>query len=355
MRIGANVGFLLKPWQSAMGFLKTIVGLESDMRMANNKYGLEVVATEINGLEALRAALTAEENGLAKAFDAVISLLLANNGRVTVTGIGKSGHVARKIAATLASTGAPSSFVHPSEASHGDLGMIGRGDMIIALSNSGETAELGDIIAYAGRFGIPLVAMTSGAGSTLARAADIALILPPAREACAITRAPTTSTTMMMALGDALAVTVLRRKGFTANEFHQFHPGGKLGAALKRVTDLMHHTSMPLCGPDEKVSSAVEIITQMGFGCVGVTNGEGALIGIVTDGDLRRHFRAALNDARVEEVMTRDPQTVRETSLAAEALSLLSERKITAVFIVNEAHHPLGLLHVHDCLSVGVV
>ncbi|PQA88551.1 KpsF/GutQ family sugar-phosphate isomerase [Hyphococcus luteus] len=321
----------------------------------NIEFGLDIIATEIDGLEALRAVLADRKGAFAAAFDSATELLLRNTGRVIVTGMGKSGHVARKIAATLASTGAPAAFVHPGEASHGDLGMIGAGDVVLALSNSGETAELGDIIGYAGRFDIPLIAMTAGAQSTLARAADIALILPGAREACAITGAPTTSTTMTMALGDALAVTILRRKGFTANDFHQFHPGGKLGAALKHVTELMHHTDMPLCRPADTVAHAVDVISKMGFGCTGVVDDDGALIGMVTDGDLRRHFSRSLKDAQVKDIMTADPQVVRETSLAAEALALLSGRKITAVFIVDENRRPLGLLHVHDCLSVGVL
>ena len=321
---------------------------------ANVSIGREIIATEICGLEALHAVL-AEDGSFASAFDGATELLLKNKGRVIVTGMGKSGHVARKIASTLASTGTQAAFVHPGEASHGDLGMISADDVILALSSSGETSELGDIIGYAGRFNIPLIAMTFGAQSTLARAGDVSLILPDAREACAITGAPTTSTTMMMALGDAFAVTILRRKGFTASNFHQFHPGGKLGAALMRVTDLMHHTDMPLCKPDDHVAHAVENISAKGFGCVGVIDGDGVLIGIVTDGDLRRHFNQPLSDARVKDIMTASPQVVRETSLAAEALSLLSARKITAVFIVDEQRRPLGLLHVHDCLSIGVI
>lgn len=306
-------------------------------------------------MEALRAALTDDKSAFARGFCEAVALLEQNHGRIIVTAMGKSGHVARKIAATLASTGAPASFVHPAEASHGDLGMIRPKDIILALSNSGETAELGDIIAYAGRFEIPLVAITSGAQSTLARAAKVALVMPDAKEACAVTHAPTTSTTMMMALGDALAVAILTGKGFTTNDFHQFHPGGKLGAALKRVTDLMHHSEMPLCQAGDSVAHAVGVITEMGFGCAGVVDANGALIGMVTDGDLRRHFNRSLANAEVRDVMTKNPQTVSESSLAAEALSLFSKRKITAVFIVDDTGKPLGLLHVHDCLSVGVV
>lgn len=315
----------------------------------------DVIETEMAGLAALQRALRGLSDPLARAFEAAVALVENATGRIIVTGMGKSGHVGRKIAATLASTGAPASFVHPGEASHGDLGMIGRGDIILALSNSGETPELGDIIAYAGRFDIPLIAITSDAESALARASAVQLILPAAQEACAVTRAPTTSTTMMVALGDALAVAVLRRKGFTASDFHNFHPGGKLGAALKRVTDLMHHKEMPLCRPQDTVEQAVAIITETGFGCVGAVDESGKLVGMVTDGDLRRHFGRSLSAARVGDIMTRDPLVVAEDSLAAEALALLSARKITAVFIVDAGCKPLGLLHVHDCLSVGVV
>ena len=314
----------------------------------------DVVETEIAGLAALAAAMR-EGGSLAQAFDAAAETCSAVRGRLIVTGMGKSGHVARKIAATFASTGAPASFVHPAEASHGDLGMISREDAVIALSNSGETPELGDVIAYAGRFNIPLIAVTSSAASALARAGDIRLVLPPAREACAVTRAPTTSTAMMLALGDALAVAILQRKGFTASDFHNFHPGGKLGAALKRVADLMHHKEMPLCGPEDTVERAVAAITAAGFGCVGAVDRDGRLVGIVTDGDLRRHYSRSPKGALVRDIMTPGPQVVTQDSLAAEALALFSERKITAVFIVDAEHRPLGLLHVHDCLSIGVI
>lgn len=314
-----------------------------------------VIETEIAGLTVLADALRDSESKLAQAFEAAAEQCVAVKGRLIVTGMGKSGHVARKIAATFASTGAPASFVHPAEASHGDLGMISRNDVVIALSNSGETPELGDIIAYAGRFNIPLIAITSGSDSTLAKAASIRLALPPAEEACSVTQAPTTSAAMMLALGDALAVAALQRKGFTSDDFHNFHPGGKLGAALKRVTDLMHHTKMPLCKPDDTVDQAVLIITSAGFGCVGAVDENGALIGIVTDGDLRRHYGQPFNKMKVADIMTHTPLVVKETSLAAEALALFSDRKITAVFIVDDQGKPLGLLHVHDCLSTGVI
>lgn len=320
-----------------------------------NRIAAEIVATERAGLDRLVGALEAEGAPLAVAVEKAVAACLDVKGRLIVTGMGKSGHVARKIAATLASTGTRASYVHPGEASHGDLGMISREDVILALSNSGETPELGDILGYAGRFGIPLIAMTAKADSTLARAADILLLLPEAEEACSITRAPTTSTVLMMALGDAIAVTVLRRKGFTAEDFHTFHPGGKLGTALKRVTDLSPDRELPLCREGDTVEAAVETITAHGLGCVGVVDTAGRLVGMITDGDLRRHFIRSGPDVTAEDIMTKGPLTVREDSLAAEALSLLSARKITALFIVDAQDRPVGLLHVHDCLASGVI
>ncbi len=320
-----------------------------------NETAAAVVETEIEGLSALVAVLRDDENDLAAAVNDAVARIAVLKGRLILTGMGKSGHVARKIAATFASTGTAATFVHPAEASHGDLGMIAREDIVLALSNSGETEELRDILAYVRRFGIPLIVMTAQPRSTLAQAGDVRLTLPEATEACATTPAPTTTTTMMMALGDALAVALLRKKGVTAQDFQAFHPGGRLGAALKRVTDLMHHKKMPLCKGDDPVDHAVDIITNSGFGCVGVIDTDGALIGMVTDGDLRRHFSRSLSGARVADIMTKNPHVVGEDSVAAEALALFSDRKITAVFIVDAKQHPLGLVHVHDCLDIGVV
>ncbi|MEE9329940.1 MAG: KpsF/GutQ family sugar-phosphate isomerase, partial [Parvularculaceae bacterium] len=272
-----------------------------------------------------------------------------------VTGMGKSGHIARKIAATLASTGQPAMYVHPGEASHGDLGMIGQGDLVLALSNSGETPELGDIIAYCGRFHIPLLAITSGATSSLAKGADHLLLLPAAKEACGETRAPTTSTTMSLALGDALAVALLRDKGFSASDFRNYHPGGKLGAAFKQVRHMMHdHKELPLVDAETKMDEAVRVMGQCGFGCVGLVDGSGQLIGIVTDGDLRRHFDDSLPQRLARDIMTSDPLTVQPDTMAAEALAILSEKRITALFVVENGK-PIGLLHVHDCLDIGVI
>jgi arabinose-5-phosphate isomerase len=273
---------------------------------------------------------------------------------VIVTGMGKSGHVGRKIAATLASTGTPAFFVHPGEASHGDLGMIAPEDVIMALSWSGETAELKDLTDYSARFRIPLVAITAAADSTLGRAADVVLTLPQAREACPHNLAPTTSSLMQHALGDALAIALLESRGFTALDFRVFHPGGKLGAMLKFVRDVMHAgAAVPLAAVGTAMSGAVVEMSAKGFGCVGITDTEGRLVGIVTDGDLRRHMRPDLLDARVETVMTRNPKTVRPDQLASEALEIINSSKITAL-IVAEAGKPVGIVHFHDLLRAGV-
>ncbi|MCW3474849.1 KpsF/GutQ family sugar-phosphate isomerase [Limobrevibacterium gyesilva] len=309
-----------------------------------------VLATEAAGLRALADAL---DDGFARAVD----LLAGTSGRVVVSGMGKSGHVGRKIAATLASTGTPALFVHPAEASHGDLGMIVPGDAVLALSNSGETVELADLIAHTRRFGLPLVGITGRDGSALAQAADVALILPPAREACPLGLAPTTSTTMQMALGDALAVALLTRHGFGAADFRQFHPGGKLGARLRRVRDLMHPgDALPLAGPELAMDAALLLMTAKQFGCLGVTAADGRLVGIVTDGDLRRHMGPDLLSRRVGEVMTASPRTIGPDALAAEALHQMNarERPITALFVVDPAGRPVGILHVHDLLRAGV-
>ncbi|MFZ5616188.1 MAG: KpsF/GutQ family sugar-phosphate isomerase [Pseudomonadota bacterium] len=308
----------------------------------------DVLSLEIAGLEALKKSLNEE-------FGRTVDLLKSARGKIIATGMGKSGHVARKIAATLSSTGAPSIFVHPGEASHGDLGMIAREDCILALSKSGETPEMSDLLAYARRFSVPVAAITCGAGSTLAKAANARIILPDAMEACGETRAPTTSTTMMMAIGDALAVALLRDKGFTATDFHGFHPRGNLGAALRRVSDLMHgEDRLPLCRDSANLADAVKALNAGGFGCVGLTSSDGALVGILTDGDLRRAFGKADPAMPVGAIMTKGPKTVAPDALAGEALALLSKGKITALFVTSNGK-PVGLLHVHDCLSTGVL
>ena len=310
-----------------------------------------VLATEAAGLRALA-------DGLDGAFGRAVALLAGATGRVVVSGMGKSGHVARKISATFASTGTPALFVHPAEASHGDLGMVVPGDAVLALSNSGETTELADLIAHARRFAIPLVGITARAGSTLAQAADVALLLPAAREACPMGLAPTTSTTMQMALGDALAVALLTRRGFGAQDFRQIHPGGKLGARLRRVRELMHTgDAVPLVPPDMRMDAALLVMTEKRFGCLGVLAEDGRLAGIVTDFDLRRAMAADLLTRRVDSVMNPAPHTIGPEVLAAEALHDMMHaraRPITTLFVVDGAGRPIGILHIHDLLRAGV-
>ncbi|MDH3472559.1 MAG: KpsF/GutQ family sugar-phosphate isomerase [Rhodospirillales bacterium] len=314
--------------------------------------GRRVLELEAAGLGALGQAL---DGG----FVAAVERILGIDGRVVVSGMGKSGHVARKIAATLASTGTPALYVHPGEASHGDLGMITRHDAVLALSNSGNTPELSDIVAYSRRFGICLIGMTSVAGSPLAEQADVALILPKTAEACPMGLAPTTSTTMMMALGDALAIALLERRGFSAQDFQVFHPGGTLGSKLLRVSDVMQRpATLPLCRTDTAMAEAVIAMTRSSgelrsFGCVGIVDENGLLIGIISDGDLRRHMQPDLLERRAGEVMTKGPKTIRPQALVAEALGFMNEIKITSLFVVEDGR-PVGFLHMHDCLQAGV-
>ena len=312
---------------------------------------VRTLEAEAGGIAALIAAMG---DGLGHAFVSAVDLIREARGRVVVTGMGKSGHVGRKIAATLASTGTPAHFVHPGEASHGDLGMITDDDVIMALSWSGETAELKHLIDYSRRFGIGLIAVTAAADSTLGRAADVTLTLPQAREACPHNLAPTTSTLMQAALGDALAVALLESRGFTAVDFGKFHPGGRLGAMLKFVSDLMHTgEAIPVVALGTRMADAMVEMSTKGFGCVGVTDAQGMLVGIITDGDLRRHMRSDLLDVQVETVMTRAPKVVRPDQLASEALEILNSSKITAL-IVADAGRPVGIVNVHDLLRAGV-
>jgi arabinose-5-phosphate isomerase len=309
-----------------------------------------VLGTEAAGLNALAAAL---DDRFARAVD----LLVQASGRVVVSGMGKSGHVGRKIAATFASTGTPALFVHPAEASHGDLGMIVAGDAVLALSNSGETAELADLVAHTRRFALPLVGITARGGSALAKAADVLLLLPDAAEACPMGLAPTTSTTMQMALGDALAVALLTRRGFSESDFRQFHPGGKLGARLKRVAELMHAgDAVPLGTPETPMDRALLLMTEKRFGCLGIVDAAGRLIGIITDGDLRRAMGPDLLLRHAGEVMTSSPRTIGPDALAAEALHAMTarERPITSLFVVDPAGRPAGILHLHDLLRAGL-
>ena len=306
------------------------------------------------GAGGVAALASAMQNGLGQPFVAAIELIRAASGRVVVTGMGKSGHVGHKIAATLASTGTPAFFVHPAEASHGDLGMITPDDVIMALSWSGETAELKNLIDYSRRFRIGLIAVTAEAASTLGQAADVALVLPQAREACPHNLAPTTSSLMQLALGDAIAIALLESRGFTAVDFRNLHPGGRLGAALKFVRDLMHQgDAVPLMRIGAPMAAALAEMSAKGLGCVGIVRDGGELAGIITDGDLRRHMRPDLLDAKVETVMTRSPITVRPDQLASEAIEIVNSAKITALFVVDDGR-PVGIVHLHDLLRAGV-
>ncbi len=312
---------------------------------------LRTLETERDGLGALAAAMCDE---LGQSFVAAVDAIRAARGRVIVTGIGKSGHVARKIAATLASTGTPAFFVHAGDASHGDLGMITSDDVMLVLSWSGETEELRDLINYSRRFRIALVAVTVNLDSTLGKAADVVLALPQAREACPHNLAPTTSSLMQLALGDALAIALLESRGFTAVDFGVFHPRGKLGAALKLVRDVMHPgVAVPLIARGALMSEAIVEMSAKGFGCVAVTDSDGKLAGLITDGDLRRHMRIDLLQAPVDKVMTASPKTIRPDQLASEALELLNSSKITALIVVDLGR-PVGIVHFHDLLRAGV-
>ena len=316
---------------------------------------------ENGDLAAARRVVEREARALARLaetldvrFADATELLARVRGRIVVSGMGKSGHIANKIAATLASTGAPALFVHPAEASHGDLGMITGADALLMLSNSGETPELADLVTYAARFRIPILAVVGQAQSTLARAATVALVLPDEPEAGALGLAPTTSTAMMLALGDALAIALLERKGLTAEDFRLFHPGGKLGRRLIRVADLMHTgDAVPLVPAHTAMAEALIEMTAKRFGCVGATDDAGALIGIVTDGDLRRHMDEGLLRRPVRRVMTSGPATIHAGALGAEAVRAMNERKITSLFVV-EGKRPVGIVHVHDCLRAGL-
>lgn len=310
---------------------------------------VRVIRTEADALLQLADTLDGE-------FESAVHLILSAKGRVIISGMGKSGHIARKIAATFASTGTPAHFVHPAEASHGDLGMMAQGDVALVLSNSGETPELADVIAYTRRFNIPMIGVASRQDSTLLKQSDVAIVLPQADEACGTGVVPTSSTTMTLALGDALAVALMEHRKFTPEHFRDFHPGGKLGARLSKVHDLMHSgDAVPLVTEDTGMGDALLEISRKGFGVVGVTDPSGGLIGIVTDGDLRRHMDSLL-DHTAAEVMTRAPTTITPDALAEEAVALMNDRKITCLFVVPEGngHKAAGLLHIHDCLRVGL-
>jgi len=306
---------------------------------------------EADGLSALQAALATD---LVDGFATAIEMLRTCRGRVIVTGMGKSGHVGLKVAATLSSTGTPAYFVHPSEASHGDLGMITRDDVILAFSWSGETVEFGNIVSYSRRFAVPLISVTSNPDSALGQAAEVVLAMPQSKEACPHGLAPTTSTMMQLALGDCLAIALLESKGFTAIDFKALHPGGQLGARLKFVSDLMHAGDrLPLASVDVVMSEAIVVMTEKALGCLGVVDGNGVLRGIITDGDLRRHMGDGLLSLRAEEIMTAAPKTVAPDLLASAALEVINASAITTLFVVENGR-PVGIIHVHDLLRAGV-
>lgn len=334
-------------WRDAAGLAGRYLGKEEEAFGLNDyiETARRVIRTEIRGLDLLAT-------GLGPEFLAAVETILGSTGRVIVSGMGKSGHVGRKIAATLASTGTPAQFVHPAEASHGDLGMVTRADVALVLSNSGETPELADLIAHTRRFQIPLIGVASRPNSTLLRQSDVALVLPAAEEACGNGIVPTTSTTMTLALGDALAIALMEHREFTPEHFRTFHPGGKLGALLSKVGDLMH-ADMPLVDENAPMTDALLVISQKGYGVTGVTDGSGHLVGIITDGDLRRHMQGLL-DHSAAEVMTPQPRVITPDALAEAALAEMQDRKITCLFAVENGT-PRGILHIHDCLRAGLV
>lgn len=311
-----------------------------------------VLNTEIHGLNLLRDTID-------DAFVQAANVMFRTKGRVIISGMGKSGHIGQKMAATLASTGTPSFFVHPSEASHGDLGMLTKNDTLITISNSGESREMGDIISFSRRFGIPMIAITSVPTSTMAQAADIVLLIPgkkDAPEACPLGMAPTTSTTTTIALGDALAVALLEMRGFTKEQFHDRHPGGKLGHVLLKVSDIMAKgDDMPLVRPDTMMADALVVMTGKSLGCLGITDDDGRLIGVITDGDLRRHMTADIIVRRAGDIMTKSPKTIPPNMLGTEAVGLMNAAKITNLFVVDADGKPLGVLHLHHLLQAGVV
>lgn len=310
------------------------------------------IETERRGLEAIERAFA---NGLAGPFTRAVEIIGEISGRVIVTGVGKSGHIGAKIAATFASTGTPAFFVHAAEANHGDLGMIAGDDLVLAISKGGESAELKSIISYTRRFSIPLIALTCSERSSLANAADTVLLVPNEQEACPNGLAPTTSTLMQLALGDALAIALLEARGFTAHDFHVFHPGGKLGASLTHVGEIMHTgDQLPLVPKGTSVPEAILVLSRKHFGCVGVLDEDGRLCGIVTEGDMARNLTRNLSELAVDDIMTRVPKTVKSTALATSALALLNQHNIGALIVIDDDNRPVGLVHFHDLLRIGV-
>lgn len=314
---------------------------------------IEVAKQTIEGeIEALKAMEASLDNTLTEALD----IMQKTKGRVIITGMGKSGHIARKIAATLASTGTPSFFLHPGEASHGDLGMVTQNDVVLAISNSGESRELSDILVYCRRFNIPLIAMTKNPDSSLGKNSDLVLALPQNKEACPLGLAPTSSTTATLVLGDVLASALMVRKGFTEDDFHIRHPGGKLGSILRHVSDIMHTgEEMPLIKDSAIMQDALLTMSAKMLGCVGILNDKGELVGMITDGDLRRWMSPDLIEEKVSKVMTKNPRTISPDALIAEAVNVMNNtgRGITNLFVIKDKK-PVGVLHIHDCLKAGV-
>ena len=321
-------------------------------KQSNIESALRTITFERQGLEAVSDALS---NGMGEAFDRACKIMRDIGGRVIVTGVGKSGHIGTKIAASLASTGTPAFFVHPAEANHGDLGMIARDDAIIALSWSGETAELKGVIAYSSRFSIPMIAITKNKQSALGKQSTVCLELPNVEEACPNGLAPTTSTTMQMAIGDALAVALLESRGFSANDFGIYHPGGALGSKLTSVAEVMHQgDTIPLVAENTSMSEAILALSNKRFGCVGVTDMAGKLIGILTDGDLARNLDKNLQNLKVDDLMTRDPKTIQGDALVTSAMATLNENNISALIVTDADNKPEGIIHLHDLLRIGV-
>ncbi|HTK79996.1 MAG TPA: KpsF/GutQ family sugar-phosphate isomerase [Rhizomicrobium sp.] len=330
---------------------RTVVSSIPAGEMADLLAAQRVLDYAAEALGALRGSLNGE-------FSRAVDVILAVKGRVIVSGMGKSGLIARKIAATFASTGTPAHFVHPAEASHGDLGELVPGDVLLVLSYRGETAELSDVITFAKRFHIPLIAMAANTESSLMQAADVKLLLPKSREACPMGLAPTTSTTMMLVLGDALAVALMERRGFSADQYRDLHPGGSLGRALIRVSDLMHvGEEVPIASESDSMQQVLIVMAARRFGCVGITDRRGNLVGIITDGDLSRHMSRDLLDRTAGEVMTRNPKIATPDQLAAEALAFMNDNKITRLFVLEPSgasRKPVGIIHIHDCLRTGL-
>ncbi len=339
---------------------KTIDNYSGDENLKARNKGAAKLASARRVLDVSAQALTDLSQNLGNDFLDAVHALAETRGRIIVSGIGKSGHIARKIAATLASTGSPAQFVHPSEASHGDLGMITRIDSVLMLSNSGENQELKDLIAHTRRISIPLVGISSVKESMLMEHATVQLRLPSAPEACPMGLAPTTSTTLMLALGDALAVTLMEMRGFSTEDYRVLHPGGQLGKSLVRVQDIMHGPDkLPLTGPQTPMADVIDIMSEKGFGCAGIVDAQGGIVGIITDGDLRRHMSPDLLKRTAQNVMTPNPKTIRASALAAEAVAYMNNNvpPFLVVFVKHDhdiKDKPIGILHMHDCLKAGI-